>query len=237
MTAIFAAPIAGQADPNFVAWTQTHDQMVGNIIQARVDKALAQADFEAGIGLNLMMAPTLVMGGTGAGYGVSRASLSAIAPRIAIAERGFISGDAGVLFAKGRAAAGGDLAALGEINAAKALRAEGMTVHFQAAAGDLGIQGVRTSDVLVGGTARTRMGGIAYDVLTPVTGKAGNIVSAIGKKLSQADRVIINLDNTSVGAAELGNVVPRVNGIPGLSRPLQEAVIVQGRRVVVRHVR
>lgn len=83
LSAVFGAPIAGRADPNFVAWAQNHDQMVANITQARVDKALAQVDFEAGIGLNLMFAPTLVMGGGGAGYGVSRASLSTIVPRVA----------------------------------------------------------------------------------------------------------------------------------------------------------
>lgn len=110
-------------------------------------------------------------------------------------------------------------------------------MHFQATASDLGIQGVRTPDFSVGGIPRTGAGGIGYDVVTPTTGNAGRIAGLVGKKLSQADRVIINLDNTSVTAGQLGNIVPRVNGIPGLSRPLQEAIIVQNGRVVVRHVR
>lgn len=90
---------------------------------------------------------------------------------------------------------------------------------------------------MVGGSTRTGAGGIGYDVFTPTTGRAANIAAKVGGKVSQADRVIINLDRTSVTAAELSDIIPRVNGIPGLSRPLQEAIIVQNGRVVVRHVR
>ncbi|MGH6613388.1 LysM peptidoglycan-binding domain-containing protein [Sphingomonas sp.] len=70
LSAVFAAPIAAQTDPNFVAYAQVHNQMVGDIVQARVDKALAQVDFEAGIAMNIMMLPTMFMGGSGASYAI-----------------------------------------------------------------------------------------------------------------------------------------------------------------------
>jgi hypothetical protein len=152
-------------------------------------------------------------------------------------EGAVISGDAKVFVAKAKAAAGGDLSALGELEAAKALRAEGLEVHFRVAAGDVGVQRVRTSDLIVGGAARTGEGGVPYEVFTPITGNAGRIIGTIGSKISQADRVVIVLDNTSVAASDLSNILSRVNNIPNLSKPVQEAVIVKAGRVVARHQR
>ena len=132
------------------------------------------------------------------------------------------------------AASRGDIDALGEINAAKALRAEGINVHLRKAAGDQGIQDVRTADFFVGGERGTGKGGQIFDVFSPSSGNAGRVVGQTAKKLSQTDRVILNLDNTKLTVDELSNIIPRVNNVPGLSRPLQEVIFVQDQKVVGR---
>jgi len=66
------------------------------------------------------------------------------------------------------------------------------------------IQGVRTSDLLVDG--------IPYDVYTPKTINPNRIISAIAKKNSQAQGIVLDLTETEVTISQLGNVLERVQG-------------------------
>jgi hypothetical protein len=73
----------GSVDRNFYrSWK-------GDIKAAtRLKADLDDFDFYANVALNLMMAPTIFYGPTGAGYGVSRSSLSTVIPRGLAAETG-----------------------------------------------------------------------------------------------------------------------------------------------------
>jgi hypothetical protein len=154
----------------------------------------------------------------------------------ALNSRGFITGDAGELRNKLAAANRGDIDALGEINAAKALKAKGINVHFRKAAGDQGIHKVRTADFFVGGEKGTGIGGQIYDVFSPSSSNAGRVVSQTAKKLSQTDRIVLNLDNTTLTVDDLSNIIHRVNNILEISRPLQEVIFVQNKMIVGRAV-
>ena len=63
-----------------------------------------------------------------------------------------------------------------------------------------------------GGTSDLLVDGIRYDVYTPTTANANRIISAIAKKNSQAEGIVLDLGATSVTRAELGNVLERVRG-------------------------
>ncbi len=63
---------------------------------------------------------------------------------------------------------------------------------------------VRTSDLLVDG--------IPYDVYTPKTINPNRIISAIAKKNSQAQGIVLDLTETEVTPIQLGNVLERVQG-------------------------
>jgi RHS repeat-associated protein len=63
-----------------------------------------------------------------------------------------------------------------------------------------------------GGTSDLLVNGVRYDVYTPETTKADRIISAIAKKNSQAEGVVLDLSNTSVTREQLGDVLKRVNG-------------------------
>lgn len=150
-----------------------------------------------------------------------------------IADSGFVSGRS-ALRRKVRGARGGDTAAAAEIQAAKALRAEGFNVHFQTAAGDVGVRGVRTSDFLVGGSRGTGIGGVPFDVFSPTTSNVSRLVGQLAKKPAQADRFVLDLSRTLVQPSELANVETRINRIPGISRPVQEVILVRDARQVGR---
>jgi hypothetical protein len=62
--------------------------------------------------------------------------------------------------------------------------------------------GVRTSDLLVDG--------VPYDVYTPKTINPNRIISAIAKKNSQAQGIVLDLTETEVTPNQLGNVLERV---------------------------
>ncbi len=64
--------------------------------------------------------------------------------------------------------------------------------------------GVRTSDLLVDG--------VPYDVYTPKTINHNRIISAIAKKNSQAQGIVLDLTETEVTPNQLGNVLERVQG-------------------------
>lgn len=70
--------------------------------------------------------------------------------------------------------------------------------------------------------------------MTPSSSNAGRVSSSVAKKLSQTDRVVINLDKTTLTVEDLSNIIPRVNGIPNISRPLQEVIFVKNQKVVSR---
>ena len=65
----------------------------------------------------------------------------------------------------------------------------------------------RTSDLLVNG--------VPYDVYTPTTGNIDRIVSAVASKGSQVQGggIIIDLSQSPLTVAQLGNILPRVQGV------------------------
>ena len=122
--------------------------------------------------------------------------------------RGYISGSYSELRAKALSARGGDVGAMGELEAAKLLRSEGTNVHFQ---NPIGPRGPNTADFLVGGQKGTGLGGAPTDVFTPITSKPGNIISGIANKNNQAPNIILNLRHTPVTGSQLGNVMDRLH--------------------------
>jgi hypothetical protein len=101
---------------------------------------------------------------------------------------------------KARAAKAGDVSALGEIEAAKVLRAQGRNVHFQT---PTGLRGPNTADFLVDG--------VPFDVFTPVTKTPGNVIKGIFNKDNQAPNILLNMRHTPVRVDELGDILHRVN--------------------------
>lgn len=89
-----------------------------------------------------------------------------------------------------------------ELNAARTLAARGHNVVLRPPVGTRAAGG--TSDLLVNGAR--------YDVYTPTTANANRIISAIAKKNTQAQGVVLDLANTPVTSGELGNVLGRVQG-------------------------
>jgi len=63
-----------------------------------------------------------------------------------------------------------------------------------------------------GGTSDLLVNGERADVYTPITTNPDNIISAIAKKNTQAETIVLDLSNTSVTAEQLGNIVGRVQG-------------------------
>ena len=151
----------------------------------------------------------------------------------ATAPDGFVSGGR-VLAAKVRAAAAGDSSAVAEIEAAKALRSEGRNVHFQEAAGDRGVKGLRTADLLVDGSPGTGAGGTPYEVYSPETASIGGVVRGIRGKIAQSDRFILDLSRTTLTDADLAQLIGRVNKLPSMPRLVQEIIIVRNGQVVGR---
>lgn len=100
-----------------------------------------------------------------------------------------------------------DIGSMGEIEAAKYLRAQGTNVHFQT---PVGPRGPGTADFLVGGQRGAGMGGVPWDVLTPRTTIPNNIVRNITSKYDQSPNIILNLRHTPVQPSDLGDVLYRV---------------------------
>jgi peptidoglycan-associated lipoprotein len=121
-------------------------------------------------------------------------------------ESGYVSGFREIM-AKARAAKAGDIGSMGEIEAAKYLRAQGTNVHFQT---PVGPRGPGTADFLVGGQRGAGMGGVPWDVLTPRTTIPNNIVRNITSKYDQSPNIILNLRHTPVQPSDLGDVLYRV---------------------------
>jgi hypothetical protein len=63
-----------------------------------------------------------------------------------------------------------------------------------------------------GGTSDLLVNGTRYDVYTPTTGNPDRIISAIAKKNSQAEGIVLDLSQTSVTQAQLGDILRRVQG-------------------------
>ncbi|MGE7955221.1 hypothetical protein ACQKQA_01260 [Pseudomonas sp. NPDC089530] len=63
-----------------------------------------------------------------------------------------------------------------------------------------------------GGASDLLVDGVRYDVYTPTTSNAGRIISAIAKKNTQAEGVVLDLSKSSVTREQLGDVLRRVNG-------------------------
>jgi len=62
----------------------------------------------------------------------------------------------------------------------------------------------RTSDLVVNG--------MRYDVMTPTTSNVGRIISAMAKKNSQAQGIVLDLSRTPVRPDQLPNALRRVQG-------------------------
>ena len=148
-------------------------------------------------------------------------------------ERAYVSGFREIR-KKAKAARAGDASAAAEIRAAKALREEGLNVHFRKAAGDQrGIRNVRTSDFLVGGEAGTGAGGIPYEVFSPVRGTSpGSIARTLRDKLHQADRFILDLTRNGLAPSDFSNIVYRINRMPKIPRRAQEVLFLQDEAIV-----
>lgn len=89
-----------------------------------------------------------------------------------------------------------------EIDSAYHMAAQGKLVELRSPVGTRA--GGGTSDLLVNG--------VPYDVYTPTTGNAGRIISAIAKKNSQAEGIVLDLSKSSVTKEQLGDVLSRVKG-------------------------
>ncbi len=139
--------------------------------------------------------------------------------------RGSVSGRPEIV-RKVRAARAGDLSSAAELEAARALRGIGLEVEFRTPAGDIGVEGIRTSDFLVSGTP--------FEVFAPTTGNANRVVSQLAKKLPQADRFVLNLSRSPLGPADFANLLQRINNIPGIPRRAQEIILVRDGVVVGR---
>ncbi|NVB36406.1 hypothetical protein G6O69_01090 [Pseudenhygromyxa sp. WMMC2535] len=165
-------------------------------------EALEEAGDEAGVGLEALeeagdgkrvYAPGAAERSVlpeGEGARVSQESSVSSAAKGGVAP-GVVSGR-GEILAKARAAKAGDVQALGEIQAAKVLQAEGKNVHFQTPTGP---RGAGTADLLVGGEAGTGAGGMVMDVLTPRTSNPANVYLGIASKNNQAPNIIVNIRN------------------------------------------
>ncbi|WP_434986239.1 hemagglutinin repeat-containing protein [Pseudomonas protegens] len=89
-----------------------------------------------------------------------------------------------------------------EINSAYYMAAQGKKVELRRPVGTRA-EG-KTSDLLVDG--------VSYDVYTPTTGNADRIISAIAKKNTQAEGIVLDLSRSTVTREQLGDVLRRVNG-------------------------
>ncbi|WP_437188353.1 hypothetical protein SH668x_001797 [Planctomicrobium sp. SH668] len=63
-----------------------------------------------------------------------------------------------------------------------------------------------------GGTSDLLVDGIRYDVYTPKTSNPNRIIGGAAKKNDQAEGVVLDLSNTCVTQAQLGDVLKRIRG-------------------------
>jgi hypothetical protein len=87
-----------------------------------------------------------------------------------------------------------------EIRAAEHMAGKGKNVLLRQPVGTRAAGG--TSDLLVNG--------VRYDVYTPTTSNPSRIISAIAKKNTQAEGIVLDLSNSAVTPDQLGNVLSRV---------------------------
>lgn len=194
-------------------------------------KSNTASDFEPGLRRDRVGFPPWPKGASGLqspSLGAARVGDPAIQ-----SERAYVSGFREIR-KKAKAARAGDASAAAEIRAAKALREEGLNVHFRKAAGDQrGIRNVRTSDFLVGGEAGTGAGGIPYEVFSPVRGTSpGSIARTLRDKLHQADRFILDLTRNGLAPSDFSNIVYRINRMPKIPRRAQEVLFLQDEAIV-----
>lgn len=77
-----------------------------------------------------------------------------------------------------------------------------------------------------GGTSDLVVDGVSYDVYTPRTSNPNRVISAMAKKNSQAEGIVLDLTNRSVRQADLGNILARVRGA-GATR-VTEIIVIGG---------
>ena len=89
-----------------------------------------------------------------------------------------------------------------EIEAAKYMQNLGNKVVLRSPTGTRAAGG--TSDLLVNN--------VNFDVYTPTTSNVGRVISAIAKKNSQTQGIVLDLSQTSINAKQLENILQRVQG-------------------------
>jgi hypothetical protein len=77
-----------------------------------------------------------------------------------------------------------------------------------------------------GGTSDLLVNGVRYDVYTPTTSNPARIISAIAKKNSQAEGIVLDLSQTNVTARQLGDVLARIRGAGAMN--INDVVILGG---------
>jgi hypothetical protein len=80
---------------------------------------------------------------------------------------------------------------------------------------------------LGGGTSDLLVDGVRYDVYTPTTSNPSRIISAIAKKNTQTEGIVLDLTQTSVSLEQLGNILSRVNGAG--AKNIRDIVIIGGK--------
>lgn len=145
--------------------------------------------------------------------------------------KGYVSGFREIM-GKARAAKAGNVQALGEIQAAKVLRAEGMNVHFQT---PIGQRGPKTADLLVGGERGTGAGADVFDVLTPRTENPANVALGIASKNNQAPNIIVNIrNNPHLSMESLGGPKQLMQDVRDLIEPAGGVMKIKSIRIVAK---
>ena len=105
----------------------------------------------------------------------------------------------------------------------------GFSASEQGAAETLAAQGrnvvLREADPAAGRTSDLLVDGVPYDVYTPTTSNVSRIVSAVASKGSQVrgGGIVIDLSKSPITPEELGNILPRVQGI---TNQISEIVVI-----------
>lgn len=82
-----------------------------------------------------------------------------------------------------------------------------------------------------GGTSDLLVNGIPYDVFTPKTHHINRVVSAIAKKNSQAEGIVLDLTQTILTSSDFVNLLERVQGTlksQGITIHIKEIIFYEG---------
>ncbi|OQW92108.1 MAG: hypothetical protein BWK78_02655, partial [Thiotrichaceae bacterium IS1] len=99
------------------------------------------------------------------------------------------------------------------IEAGKFSESELRAAQYMATRGHQVILRQPTGTRIEGGTSDLLVDGVRYDVYTPITDRPNRIISAIAKKNQQTEGIVLDLTQTTVTPAQLGNILCRVQGV------------------------